>query len=865
MASVKIKRLGSNTGRVKAIRIRETSDSSTVNRYVSGEIPGILVFNSIPDGLSHTYIIEVDFTDCATVSKTFKLTEPCKGVPAVVLTDDCTVSGSNVTLKVKATLANSATVRIRILNGNTVLKNEVVNSGTEVSYLVPKTTLKIIAEHPTLVGCKNEQTHTMECDCSFSLNVSNPRVNSTTPPNPDPDPDPELPISYPTTYFTPTEIAAKQVDHWYRLGYFENTYASGGSIVDYIGGYVDAPFVFNNPNQKLSKLGLLKTGIYLRGSFQDQGVEYGDITQFMEREPDASKRYLYLGQASYERTDPVMPEYFKDLTPSIDGAPFKIDGLPDWQPEVYDVSTYRTWNIVAAWWNRTTPTVVGGDMWGIVRFNVEGHAGTGYYDFYARARNIWSGGKYRHEKNGGNNTNAYTGEGRKPGEPDYSKMSDGEWIEYVRSCQAWYSTWLYGASYDAGTKVIGYDLESQAGFMQTLRSPGAAWDDSPGYRKDNNWTRKSPLDNRSMKDVMHASNNGWLDTIFEAAPYQLVYTDIDPATQHNGHYAMTDFAMAEGTSPTQIVTNGNVEATRFTVNRNDSSCPTGSSVTIRFEDLKGNLRKTNRPMNVETATDDWRANGKMMSYTVPIGVTTFKYCHHVPLGERWSRSINWFVDDKLVQSWDYANLNYVVQNGTPFQYQVYTKITNQRHWNATNEVTQSGQLPKSLVMGLRALGYTFNIIHVWYVPTGYAGNLTIQNVFEAERRVHSHMDHFIDGQVKWVPIEVSMDGGVTWTTPDITRKRNDIVAGTEDGFYDYIPTAYNPTWVTTRKNQGKASPLVMLTHNPVTNSYVYFAKAAYGDFVTFSFRVKEANGQYKYFNNITVDTTWKDVRVNNID
>lgn len=861
MASFTLKKLGTSKAEVVAIRVREQSESSTENRYISGTIDTVINFRSKADGLSHTYIVEVEFKDCKIATSTFTLIEPCKATPALIITEDCNlVSGSQVTLKIKATLAGSTTVRVRILSGTTVLKNEVVNSGVEVSYLVPKATLKVIAEHPTLVGCKNEQTHVIDCDCAFTIDIANPRGNTSTP-----DPDPELPTEYPTTYLTPSTIATKQVNHWDRgLGYFVNTYAEGGSIIDYIGGYVDSPFVYNNPNHKLTNLGLLQSGIYLRGTFADQGVEYGDISQYLQREPDPNKRYLYLGQASYERTNPVMPEYLKDLNPSIVGAPFKIDGLPDWQPEVYDISTYRVWNIVAAWFNRTTPTVVNGDVWGIVRFNVEGHAGTGSYEYFARARNIWSGGKYRHARNGGTNTNYETGETKKSEEPDYTTMSDASWIELVRSCQAWYSTWLYGASYDQGVKTIGYDLESQAGFMQTLRSPGAAWDDSPGYRKDPNWVRKSPLDQRSMSDVMFASNNGWLDTIFEAAPYQLVYTDIDPATQHNGHYAMADFAMAELNAPTQIITNGGVESTRFTVNRNDSSCPTGSSVTIRFEDMEGNLRKTNRPMNVETATDDWRANGRTNSYTVPLGVTTFKYCHHVPLGDRWSKSIDWFADNKLMDAWNYANLNYVVQNGRSFQYQVYTKITNQRHWNATNEVTQSGQLPKSLVYGLRFLGYTFNIVHIWYVPTGIAGNMTMQNVFEAERRAHEHMDHFIKDQVKWVPVEVSMDGGTSWTSSEVVRKRNDIVAGTSDGFYDYNPNSYSPTWVINRRNNNLASPFIFVTYNSVTKSYVYFMKAAFGDYVNFSFRIKEGNGQYKYFNNIVADNKWKDVKVNTV-
>lgn len=857
MASFQLNRTGTSTSAVTAIRVREQSESSTVNRYVSGSIGGLIVFNSIADGVSHTYVVEVDFQDCSTLQKTFPLIEPCKGTPSLVTTDDCSVqTGANANVKITVGLQNSSTVRIRVLNGTTVLKNEVVNSGTTVTYSLPKNvSLKIIAEHPTLGTCKNESTHVITCDCSFTVAASNPRSETGG------NPEPVAP-----GYFSASTFNAKNLNPWAAYGNYQNTYKPGASVFDFIGGFRAAPWVYNGSTDKLSNLGVQKVGIYLRGDYADQGVPFGDNSQYLARENNRLNRYLYLQQSEYEQTNPEMLEPFKDPNPSIDGAPYTFDSGEVWYPDIYDITNYQIWSIIRAWHTRSTP-VSAGNTWGIVRFNVEGHVDTGDFNWYRKARNVHRGGMYRHSRNGGNNTNQLTGETRLPGEPNYAQMSDLDFWLYVRQCQVNYSQWVYEVSQSQNVDVIGYDLESKAGFIQELASPGAQWNDTRGYRKETNWKLPSQLNNKSLRETMYASNQGFLDVLFKAAPFQLVYTDVNREEQFNQQWPQVSYGIAERTAPTSVFTDGEPEFYRFVVDRNANQCPSRSSVQIRFEDKNGNLRRTTRKMATESATDDYRfPGGTSTSHDIPIGTSVFSYCHHVALGERWTtNTLDYFADERLLKDWEYVNYNYIADNKKPVQYQVYAKTLNDRNYNANNEVTDSGQLPKTLVFGLKILGQVFNVMHVWYNAFTYTGALTLDNVFAAEKFINPYQDHFVENQVSWVPIEVSLDNGVTWTSANPIIRRTDIVAGEGDAFYANDPMGYNSTWVTNRRTQGKASPFTFVTFNSTTNSYVIFEKVAFGDIMTYSFRVKESNGQYRYFNDRVSTNDWKATRLNLIN
>jgi hypothetical protein len=857
MASVVINKLGTTPLTVTSINIRADFEDSTVNRYVSGTIPGTLTFDSIDSGVDVTYIVTVTTKDCGIITKNFKLKEVCKSTPSVVLKEECL---STPTLKIRSSLSNETNVRIRIYQGDTLLQNKVVQGGIDTSFtgLPLNKSLRIVAEHPDFPACKTEIAHTLSCSCSFTISATNPQSNHSTP---EPEPSGEV------LYISKTDYATRNVDLWDQLGYYQNEYESGQTIIDWIGGWVGSVFTYKNANQKLSNLGFPKVGIYTRNIPE----EYGDNTEYYNREKPEN-RYLYQPQQIYEQTNPEMPEYFKDLAPGITGAPFVLDSGETWDPRKENVEERRKWNVAYAWSHRYTapndPQNVG-NFWAMVRYNNEGHPESTNDPWYVKCRYYWQDGMYRPARVGGNNKNKTTGESKLPSEPDFSKMSDAEWSQYFRQCVVNYAVWVYGKAKDNGVQPIGYDLDTKAGFMQELASPGSQWPDVRGYRKEILWHGFSSTDNgRKLGDVLQASNYGWLDVLFKPSPVQLLFRDKTYTSEGTTYMEYADLGLAENTTPTNVITEGEPEFYRFVVNRNNGTCPSGSSVTIRFEDREGNLRKTTQVIRAESATDDYRVGQQTQTVVdIPVGTTSFTYCHHVPLGERWtSYSLDDFTDERLLIDWEYANYNYVSNNGKPFNYQVYMHSLADRYPNLANETTNAGQLPKNLCYGFKFLAYTFHINHVLYTPTGYTGVISLQN-FSAANKIVKELEetHFQNGEVIWVPIEVSLDNGITWTDSNPIIRRTDIVPTEADAFFTLSPNGYGSAWVSKRRKQNSISPMTLVTYNTVQKSYAIFEKAMFGDVLNYSFRVKENNGQYRYFNNRFLDRSWKTELVTSVE
>lgn len=843
MATVKINKLGVSNPKVLTITIREESEGSSVNRYLSGTVPGTLTFTPYADGLDHKYVVTVNYENCAAETITFRLAEPCKGNPSTVVTPDCTTTP---TLKIRSTLSNATTVRVKIYNGTNLVKNQVIQGGIETSItgLPSNVPLRIVTEHPEFANCKNEITQTLTCDCTFTIVASSPQGENSIP-----DPEPNPGNDFVTTYFARTDYDTKQVDLWKNVGYFEGTYPEGQTVVDWIAHWPDAVFLDQNNNQRLSNLGFRKTG------------SYGDPVRYLAKEAPTN-RYQWRHQTEFERTTPPLHEYLIDNSPYRPNRSFTLDSGEVFTPTDFDYQERIKWSMIWAWFHRSENDTIPSDIKGMVRWNNEGHSESNNLDWWKKARYIIRGGMYLPAREGGNNTNKNTGETRLPGEPDYSAMSDDQYVQYFRQKVLDYGVWLYSSASDQGIQAIGYDLDTKAGFLQSLPSPGSQWNDVSGYRKDPMWHSMVSSENgKRLTDVLWASNYGWLDLHIKPSPTHFVYPGRTYVAEGTTYMEFCDFGLAENTTPKDVVTAGAPEFYRFSVNRNDSTCSSKSSVTIRFEDRDGNLRRSTELIRAESATDDYRpGQATMTTHDIPAGTHTFKYCHHVPLGERWTTySLEDFSDERILVDWEYANFNYFTNNGKPFHYQIYCHALVDRYPNIGNETTNGGQLPKSLCYGLKFLAYTFNINHILYYPVGYTGILSMQNFAEANKIVKKYEpDHFKSGQVKWVPIEISMDNGATWTDANPIVKRNDIVPTEADGFYAMSQNGYGSKWVNDRRAQKKPSPMTLVTYNTVTRSYVIFEKAMFGDVVVYDFRVKEPNGQYKYFRNRVLDRKWKD-------
>lgn len=173
------------------IKVRESNDPVSKNRYISGTIPNPIEYEDIPDGLPHTYIVEITSPSCDAFSGSFTTTTICRARPAIEATQNCNsfISTGKVFVDFQAALEGYSKVLLQVYDGlNSVIAEEINTSVKVTKELLNNKNYRIKVSNPVYGSCFTEINYSTNCvtspscDANFEVEEVNPdTVISTTP------------------------------------------------------------------------------------------------------------------------------------------------------------------------------------------------------------------------------------------------------------------------------------------------------------------------------------------------------------------------------------------------------------------------------------------------------------------------------------------------------------------------------------------------------------------------------------------------------------------------------------------------------------------------------------------------------------
>lgn len=158
-----------------SVRIAADTDAAGTNRYLEGLKPA--TFTAIPDGLSHTYNVEISNGSCNAATASFNQTCPCQATPSLFATADCSAP-SSPKISVQVNFSINRQVRVQVFAGATEVVNDLVSPGTTKAYPVTAGQAYTVRATDSAYGsCKAaDQVVTVNCttSCSLTVTASNP-------------------------------------------------------------------------------------------------------------------------------------------------------------------------------------------------------------------------------------------------------------------------------------------------------------------------------------------------------------------------------------------------------------------------------------------------------------------------------------------------------------------------------------------------------------------------------------------------------------------------------------------------------------------------------------------------------------------